>query len=103
MVTMVPRVAGEPEPGEPEPVTNPRLMVTIRVSGQPAILYLHSTPVGRVAVPGGEQVPVGTTPLATSELKTAVTTGCKESGEEGDAISLVGCAPATLTMSRASC
>src|SRR5271166_4173904 len=99
MVTTVPMVAGEPEPGEPEPDTNPRLMVMIRVSGQPAIVYVHATPVGPVAAPGGEQVPAGTVPLATSALKIAVTTGFRESGEEGDAISLVGCAPAIMAPS----
>jgi len=69
-------------------------MTTTRSSGQDEIVYLHfrfELEPTCTAVPGGTQVPFVRTPLPTSELKTAVTTGCRESGSPFlDVISLIG-------------
>ncbi len=79
--------------GEPEADTHPRSTVIVRSSGQPEIVYFHfKFGPACAAVPGGTQVvPFGRTPLAASELKTVVTTGCRESGLPfPDVMSLIG-------------
>src|ERR1700674_3782890 len=91
--------------GELEAETHPRSMVIVRSSGHGEIVYFHFRFEPEcAAVPGGAQVPFVTTPLAASELKTAVTTGCSESGLVLlEAMSLIGCAPAMMAPSCAAC